>query len=340
MAAVRQGKIYATKRMRLEEVIPLEVPFSVQIDVCSACNIQCDFCVHSDYDAIKTAGVKWGIMSFELFRKIIDDMKENWAGKKVKKLRLFQMGEPLLNHNIVEMVQYAKESEVAEFVEITTNATLLTQNLSLRLIEAGLDFLVVSVNGITEEQYQNVCHYQIDFEKFRDNLKYFFDHRKQCQVWIKYGDIGYSNEQKEKFYALFENCCDQIYVETISATLWQDTNVSDKIENAHQGTYGQELREKKVCPFIFTTLIINDKGIAHLCCVDWKCKHILGDLKKESIADIWNGGKLRAYQAKHLSMRKDEIDICVKCESLSANNTDDIDDHSEEILRRLDSVKS
>lgn len=335
MAAVRQGKIYATKRTRLEEVIPLAIPFAVQIDVCSACNIQCEFCVHSDHNAVKAAGVKWGSMSFELFRKIIDDMKENWVGKKVKKLRLFQMGEPLLNPKIVEMVQYAKKSGVAEFIEITTNATLLNEELSLRLIDAGLDFLIVSINGITEKQYRDVCHYQLDFEKFRNNLKYFYDNRKQCQVWLKYGDIGYSKDQKEKFYTLFEDRCDQIFVETISATLWQDTNVSNKIIDAHKGTYGQHLEEKKVCPFIFTTLIINDKGIAHLCCVDWKSEYVLGDLKKESISDVWSGEKLRKYQKLHLKMQKEKISICRECESLSANTIDDIDEYAENILERI-----
>lgn len=337
MPAVRQAKIYATKRTALEDVIPLKVPFSVQIDVCSACNIACAFCVHSDADAVKRAGIKWGFMSLQLFRKIIDDMKNSWAGEKVKKLRLFQMGEPLLNPAIVDMVKYAKDAQVADYIEITTNATLLTPKLSMELITAGLDFLIVSVNGITEKQYRTVCNYQMDFVTFRDNLRYFYDNKKQCQVWLKYGDIGYSKEQKDQFYELFEDCCDQIFVETISATLWQDTNVADKIVDAHKGTYGQKLEKKRVCPFIFTTLIINDQGIAHLCCADWKCKHILGDLKKASIADIWGGEKLREYQIKHLSMCKDDIDICVNCESLSANNTDNVDAYSEEILKRLSS---
>lgn len=334
MTAVRQAKIYATKRTPLKDVIPLTVPFSVQIDVCSACNLQCAFCVHSDTVAVERAGIKWGFMSLQLFQKIIDDMRNSWAGNKVKKLRLFQMGEPLLNPFIVDMVRYAKNAEVADYIEITTNATLLTDELSDALIDAGLDFLIVSVNGITEKQYQDVCNYHMNFQKFREHLKYFYDHKKQCQVWLKYGDIGYSKEETDRFYELFENCCDQISVETISATLWQDTNVADKITNAHKGTYGQELQKKQVCPFIFTTLIINDQGMAHLCCVDWKCKHILGNLTKESIADVWNGERLRAYQLKHLNMRKDDIDICVNCESLSANTTDNIDYCREEIRQR------
>ena len=81
MSAIRRGKIYARKRVELGEVVPLAVPFSVQLDVCSACNLSCNFCVHSDQNAIKKSGVQWGMMPFELFTHIIDDMKAHWGGR-------------------------------------------------------------------------------------------------------------------------------------------------------------------------------------------------------------------------------------------------------------------
>lgn len=82
MSAIKRGKIYAQKRVNLGDVIPLEVPFSVQIDICSACNLKCNFCFHSDLDAVKRVGVRFGLMTYELFTKIIDEMKENWGGQK------------------------------------------------------------------------------------------------------------------------------------------------------------------------------------------------------------------------------------------------------------------
>ena len=80
MSAIKRGKIYARERVSLEKVIPLVVPFSVQIDICSACNMQCNFCFHSDFDAINKSQVKFGLMTFELFQHIIDDMKNAWGG--------------------------------------------------------------------------------------------------------------------------------------------------------------------------------------------------------------------------------------------------------------------
>lgn len=335
MSAIKRAKIYSRERTPLEKVIPLAVPFSVQIDICSACNLKCNFCFHSDCEAIQQSGAKFGAMSFEVFTKIIDDMKKDWKNQKVKKLRLFKIGEPLMNREVCRMVEYAKKANVAECIEITTNGTLLNEEMSLGLVEAGLDILNISVNGINEKQYQEACQYKIDFEEYREKIRFFYENRKKCKIFIKYSDIGYSEEEKAEFYAKFQDICDEIFVETISATLWQETNVNQKIANVHKGTYGQELKGKQVCPFLFTTMVINDQGIAHLCCVDWKSEYVLGDLKEESIADVWNGGKLRQYQKLHLKKQKEKMLICQKCESLSANTTDDIDEYAEDILKRI-----
>lgn len=82
MRAIKRGKIYANQRVNLGEAAPLDVPFSVQIDVCSACNMKCRFCFHSDLDAIKKGEAEFGYMSYELFTKIIDDMRMAWGGRE------------------------------------------------------------------------------------------------------------------------------------------------------------------------------------------------------------------------------------------------------------------
>lgn len=340
MSAIKRPKIEARERVRLETVIPLKVPFAVHLDICSACNISCNFCVHSDKEAVRKAGVNWGIMSFGTFKHIIDDMKESWGCiDKIKKLRLFQMGEPLLNKDICKMISYAKQEDIAELIEITTNATLLSPNLNRELVKSGLDIMNISLNGINEEQYREICGCNVDYNIFRENIKDFYANKKQCKVYIKYSDIGYSEKEKQKFYEDYEDRCDEIFVEVISATLWQDTDISKNVKNQNVGTYGQGLIEKKVCPFIFTTLVINDKGVTHLCCVDWKNEYILGDLKKDSIKDIWNGNKHVGFMITHLEGNKNDIDICRNCESLSANTVDNIDDFAIALREKILKLK-
>lgn len=335
MNAVIKPKINSRPRVELGKVAPIKIPFSIQIDICSACNMKCNFCFHSDAEAIAKGNCTFGMMSYELFVKIIEDIKQSWGVGSIKKLRLFKIGESLLNPNVCKMVKYAKDSGVAECVEITTNGTLLNKELSQGLIDAGLDILNISVNGIDEKQYAENCCYKMDYDEFINNIKYFYENKKGCRVQVKYSDIGYSEEQKQSFYNYYRSICDEMYVETISATLWQDTKINQVIENQRKGTYGQELDEKEICPFLFTTLVINHKGIAHLCCVDWKTEYILGDLKTENIADVWSGEKLKRYQVMHLMKKRRNIPICEKCESLSANTIDNIDSYADEILERI-----
>lgn len=111
MKATIQAKINNRKRVPLQEVIPLKYPFSIQIDIADACNMLCNFCFHSDLDAIKEAQVKFGLMKYEVFQKIIDDIAKCWGREKeIKKLRLFALGEPLLNKDLIKMISYAKKS--------------------------------------------------------------------------------------------------------------------------------------------------------------------------------------------------------------------------------------
>ena len=149
MQGIKRAKIYARERVNLGEVIPLKVPFSIQIDVCSACNMKCNFCFHSDLESIKRNRVEFGRMSYETFTKVIDNIKAT-AEHKIKKLKLFKIGEPLLNQELPKMIKYAKESDIAEIIEITTNGTLLTPELTDKLIESGLNILNISINAVDE----------------------------------------------------------------------------------------------------------------------------------------------------------------------------------------------
>lgn len=72
---------------------------------------------------------------------------------KLKLLVFAGLGEPLLHPQIAEMAAYAKKREVAGTVRIITNASLLTHKMSDSLIEAGLDSLKISLQGVTEEAH-------------------------------------------------------------------------------------------------------------------------------------------------------------------------------------------
>lgn len=332
MRARKQAKIYSRDRVALESVIPLETPFSVEIDVCSACNFRCDFCFHADTGEIGRSGVRFGRMTMSLFEKVLADLHR--FPERVKKVRLFEFGEPLLHPKLPEMIRAVWDAGVADYIEITTNGALLTEDLNLRLIEAGLSRINISVSGLTEADYRRVSRHSLDMSSFIAGIKHLYEHRGDCHVYVKLADDGsLTGDEEEEFYRLFGDICDKIFVERL-APIWRDTDINANVDSA-VGPYGQKLGHKEVCPLIFTRMVINHDGIVVACCVDWKRQYVIGDVSTESAYEIWNGAALRELQIRHLRRAREEVGLCRGCTALMSCTIDDIDAHADELLERL-----
>lgn len=120
-------------RHELQDVLPLKTPYSVFIDVCNACNFKCKFCA-AQY-AVERRGYGAQMMSFELFKKIIDGIEG--FGERLRILRLYGNGEPLLNKDFPEMVSYAKDKKISNWIETVTNGSMLSPDLNRKLVGGG-----------------------------------------------------------------------------------------------------------------------------------------------------------------------------------------------------------
>src|SRR4051812_33573493 len=200
------GTLRTTSRSTLQDVIPLAQPFMIRVDPSNACNFKCEYCPTAFPDLLAEAGRPKGMMAFELFTKIVDDIKE--FGSPLKKLYLYKDGEPLMNRRLPEMIAYAKSSGVANEIWTTTNGSLLKPELNRKLVDAGLDQVKVSIQGVDAKAYLDIAKFKIDYERFRENLSDLFQHRKQLRVHVKIVDTGLSAEQREKFFRDFESMAD------------------------------------------------------------------------------------------------------------------------------------
>jgi radical SAM protein with 4Fe4S-binding SPASM domain len=254
--------------------------------------------------------------------------------KPIKVLRLYKDGEPLLNPRFADMVRYAKERGCALQVDTTTNASLLEPKKNLELIDAGLDRIYISLNGLSDESYREFTGYRMDFNKLVENIRHFYEHRKNCLVCIKIVGDNLSREEQERFFDIFGDIADRVFIEHI-APCWPGFDMKDAVSNSCVGIYGQEIREVDVCPYIFYSLSINSDGKVSLCFLDWSRKLIVGDVKTESFKDIWNSDVLFEYRNMHLLKKRKEHPICRDCGQLSHCLPDDIDSYAETILSRL-----
>lgn len=333
MKAEIKPRIDLKNRTRLETVIPLSIPFIINVDPSDACNFQCKFCPTGDKKLMKiTPGRSHGVMDFNLYKKIIDDICE--FEKPIKVLRLYKDGEPLLNPRLPEMIKYAKEKKCSERIDTTTNASLLNTSKNLEIIEAGLDRINISIEGISAAQYLEFSKYKIEFEKLVDNIRHFYENKKQCEMIVKINGDVLTEDDKNKFYEIFGNIADGVYIEHIMSC-WPEFELNDVEINQEFGIYGQKIKEVQVCPYIFYSFSINSDGTASACFLDWSRKLIIGDTHVESVRDVWKGDKLFDYQRMFLLMKRKEHAVCGQCGQLSHGLPDDIDPYVEELLEAL-----
>ncbi|MEO8520441.1 MAG: radical SAM protein, partial [Acidobacteriota bacterium] len=120
------------------------MPEIVQIESTNMCNAKCVFCPRDDMHR------KQGIMSVELFRKIVDECVE----LGISHVRMHNYGEALMDRNLVDKVRYAKERGIQE-VGMISNGSLITEAVARGMIDAGLDAINISVDAAGKEVFES-----------------------------------------------------------------------------------------------------------------------------------------------------------------------------------------
>lgn len=330
MKAKVQARVYSAPKTELETVVPLNTPFSVHIDICSLCNFKCNFCFQADEKAIRQKGLKRGMMKFGLFKKIVDDLME--FQERHKKVKIGLHGEPTMHPELPQMIGYVKSKNVTEIIELFSNGSLLNPQLNRAIIDAGLDRINISVEALSSKNYADITGVGIDIDRFVQNVRDLYDNRKTCRIYIKIVDVDLSNQDKEKFYDLFGDICDEIFIENV-VPQWAEVN---KFDLKATGMYGQKItRYKYVCPFLFMYLHFNYDGTTSGCTLDWGKEVLIGDVTKESALEIWNGNKLKNLQIAHLEKKREKIPFCGECLAPMICCLEDLDDHTEMLLDKI-----
>lgn len=334
MKAQIKPRINQHGRTPLQDVIPLSTPMVLFVDPSSICNFKCRFCPTADADLIRKTGRWQGLLDFELYKKIIDDLQS--FDRPLKVLRLYKEGEPLLHPRFTDMVRYAKKSGCVDYVDTTTNGSLLTKAMIDNLLDAGIDRINISVDGVSAEQYREFTRTTIDFDRFVENIRYLYEQKGTCEICVKtVGDI-LSDEDKQRFYSIFGDISDRVFIENI-APCWPGFDVEECMDiEIKEGIYGQPVQEVQVCPYIFYSMAVNSDGTVSLCFLDWERRLITGDARTESIKDVWEGQTLRQHQLAHLRGNRKMNQTCASCGQLSHCQPDNIDVFASLLLDRLE----
>ncbi len=264
-------------------------PEIVQIESTNICNAKCVFCPRDDMDR------KQGVMDMALFRKVADEC----AALGIEHVRMHNYGEPFVDRSLVEKVRYAKQVGIPQ-VGMISNGSLISEEAARGMIEAGLDAINISVDASGKDV----------FEKTRVGLKYDKVIGNIERLVRLRADAGKTRPKLILSFVRQDNSEDErAFIEH-----WR--KIADKIHvtDLHNwaGTLNQQSQVNYPCYRPWLTFTALWDGRVSLCCADFDGRTILGDLRTQSIQEIWNSEAYRAVRRQHLE--SGGPDICRSCD--------------------------
>jgi len=319
----------------LREMLPLSMPISMFLDPSNYCNFRCLFCPRSlpEYRRYVEKYVHFDLV---LFEKI---MKEITTYGRLKVLKLHYLGEPFLHPQIIEMISLAAKYNAAERFEITSNGSVLSNKHAEGIcsIAKNMDvplYLRFSIYSVYPERHLRITNSKINIEKIYQNIEYL----KKCRdnsgvknVFIFAQMLDTYTEENDIFRKRYGNITDEVII--VPPTNWSGFDEIDILSNVYGATHPQPdtaQSHKKVCALPFYTLCINSDGTAVACCVDWSRKTLLGNVKEQTIYEIWNGSLANELRKLHLRGERAKNEACRHCEYLNSYVGDNLDSLSVE----------
>lgn len=255
-------------RLRENNLLKLEklaVPKQVTLEVTTRCNYNCYFCVTKKIKRAK------GFIDFEFAKRILKDLVEFG----VTDIGFEGAGEPMLYPHLPELIKYAKELGFT-YTFITTNGNGASDEAYLSLLDKGLDSLKFSINATNSEEYTRVHNVKPEF---------FDIVIKRMQRLIQY------NHEKKLNTKLYVSCVGDHDINILKNLLPGIDEILhyDLVKNMELMDENGEMTGRAFCNFPFVRSEISLEGYVKVCCKDRHNFLAVGDLHKQSFAEIWNG---------------------------------------------------
>jgi radical SAM protein with 4Fe4S-binding SPASM domain len=266
-----------------------QLPEIVQIESTNICNAKCVFCPRDEMHR------RQGVMDLDLFRKIVDES----ATLGITHIRVHNYGEPFIDRQLVEKVRYAKSKGIAE-VGMISNGSLISEAVAQGMIDAGLDAINISVDAAGKETFERT-RVNLDYDEVIGNIRTLVRLRSE------------SGRRRPKLILSFvrqNNSTDE------QAFIREWSGIADKIHitDLHNwaGTLDSRSDVNFPCYRLWLTFTVLWDGRVSMCCADFDGRHIFGDLRTSSIAEVWNSQAYRAARRQHLESGGPEI--CRSCD--------------------------
>lgn len=276
---------------------------SIQLHVATTntCSAACNFCIYPS----KENTIPKTVMSMELYKKIVDEAKDI---ESISTIAFSALGEPLLDRFLDERIRYIKQVKANWApIEIYTNGIALTPKRFESLKDAGLDSLSISINAINQKQHEKVMGVKGKYGQVVQNAKYAIEHADgKVDVNIKavFSGDHFTREDQVRFFGMWGVKQAGGYGICVLERNW-----ADQLGR----TIDKKFDPNSTCFRALEQVSILADGRVTMCCFDPLDKFPLGDLKKQTIKQIYNSEKYSTFRMDHYENRAAKYDLCRDC---------------------------
>ena len=305
------SSFHLTRWMR--RAVQWGMPMTISLEPTTACNLRCPECP----SGLRAFSRPTGNLKEDFFRKTIDELH-----RELLYLIFYFQGEPYINPKFLDMVKHARERKI--YTITSTNGHFLNDENARRTLESGLDRLIISVDGTTQDTYESyrkegklevVLQGARNVVKWKKQLK-----SKTPHLIFQFLVVRPNEHQIPEIYRLAEEIgVDEVKLKTAQVYDYEHGNdliptlkKYARYEEKNDGTWRVKNELLNHCWKLWHACVITWDGLVVPCCFDKDALHRLGDLKLLPFKEIWQGEAYREFRSSLLAGR-DQIDICTNC---------------------------
>ena len=288
------------------------VPPVLTIEPTNLCNLKCPLCATGSGEMERVAGR----MSLQTFGRIMEAM-----GDDIFFLLIYHQGEPYYNKHFTDFVRLAKKKRI--YVTTSTNGHYFTDKNIHDTIECGLDSMIVSIDGASQESY---AQYRVGgtLAKVISGTRRLMQERKKRgsrtpNVALQFLVMKHNEHEIPEIRRLAREIgVDRLLIKNIEVRSVEEAHKWLPDENVFRryNFDGKDLvvknSEKESCTRPWLSTLINWDGTFVPCCFDKNGHYGMGNIHKNALDEIWKGDPFQDFRTRLLSNRRN-IDICRNC---------------------------
>lgn len=289
------------------------LPFSLSIEPTTACNLGCPECP----SGLKQFTRPTGKLNKDLHQKMLEQVS-----KSVFYINYYFQGEPFLHPQFLDLIKDAKKHKI--YTATSTNAHFIDQHKAEEIVQSGLDRLIISIDGLTQETYEQYrVHGKLN--KVIEGTKHLIEAKQKLKSSTPHLIFQFlavkpnEHEIPQVFELGKEMGIDEVRIKTAQLydykngnPLMPDNETYARYKKQADGSYKLKYKTGNHCWRMWSSSVLTWDGKVVPCCFDKDAQHVLGSIENTSFKEVWKHPQYQSFRQAIITDRNG-IDICQNC---------------------------